>query len=392
MKKYILSLAFLAVLTSTYAQKSEIAAAKQSYAQFELGLSMKYDMAKQLENLNAAKSSTDKAIANEKTKDNAELWAYRSLILSAISATDTLNKVNSEEAFKSALESIKKAKEVDTKKEFDKTIASAENNLAITMQNRGLSEFNNKNYAKAYESFKYIATVMPQDSTFNMYTAIAATNAQMYDEAINFYQKTIAINASNPNLYHELGRIYLIKQDTASALKTFEEGGVKHPTNINLVFDELNIYLNKGMAGQKIAKIENAIAKDPTNKVLRFVSGIAYKANNEMSKAEEAYKKAIEIDPNYQEAYYNLAVLYIDKGNAFINQANKLPNTKAGQTKYEELKKSFEAELANAIPYLEKAMELNPKDATVLSTLREIYVKLNKLDKAAAIKKLIDQM
>ena len=392
MKNTILSLLMLTTFTAAVAQKSEISAAKQSYALYELGLQTKAENAKQLITLNDAKVATDKAMVNEKTKDNGELWAYRSLILSAISATDTLNKSNAENAFKGALESINKAKALDSKSDYAKIIESAENNLSVTMQNKGLAAFNSKNYLEAYNSFKYIATVLPKDSTFNLYTAIAANNAALYDESINFYNKTLVINPSNPNIYHELGKVYLTKLDTASALKTFEDGSVIHPNNINLIFDALNIYLNRGQSAQKIGKIETAIAKDSLNKTLRFVAGIAYSANKQIDKAEGAYKKAIALDPNYQEAYYNLGILYINRGNDFITAANKLPNTKAGQLKYDELKKSFDAQLSKAQPFIEKALELNPKDVSTMNTLREIYVKLNKLDKATALKKKIDQM
>ena len=392
MKNTILSLLMLTTFTAAVAQKSEISAAKQSYALYELGLQTKAENAKQLITLNDAKVATDKAMVNEKTKDNGELWAYRSLILSAISATDTLNKSNAENAFKGALESINKAKSLDNKSDYAKIIESAENNLSVMMQNKGLAAFNSKNYLEAYNSFKYIATVLPKDSTFNLYTAIAANNAALYDESINFYNKTLVINPSNPNIYHELGKVYLTKLDTASALKTFEDGSVIHPNNINLIFDALNIYLNRGQSAQKIGKIETAIAKDSLNKTLRFVAGIAYSANKQIDKAEGAYKKAIALDPNYQEAYYNLGILYINRGNDFITAANKLPNTKAGQLKYDELKKSFDAQLSKAQPFIEKALELNPKDVSTMNTLREIYVKLNKLDKATALKKKIDQM
>ena len=382
----------LTTFVAAVAQKSEISNAKNSYAIYELGLQTKAELAKQLTTLNDAKVASDKAIVNEKTKDNSELWAYRSLILSAITATDTINKSNAESVFKSAQEAIAKAKTLDTKADYAKIIENSENNLSVMMQNKGLAAFNSKNYLEAYNSFKYIANVLPKDSTFNLYTAIAANNAKLYDEAINYYNKTLAINPSNPSIYHELGRVYLTKLDTTAALKIFEDGSAIHPNNVNLIFDALNIYLNRGQSAQKIGKIETAIAKDSTNKTLRFVAGIAYSANKQIDKAEGAYKRAIAIDPNYQEAYYNLGVLYINRGNDFITAANKLPNTKAGQLKYDELKKSFDSQLSKAQPFIEKALELNPKDVGTMNTLREIYVKLNKLDKASALKKKIDQM
>lgn len=375
-----------------FAQKSEIASAKQNYALYEVGLQTKSPMKKQLELLKLAKESTDKAIINDKTKDNAELWAYRSIIYSAIAITDTLNKANSEEAFKGAQEAVANAKVFDTKKENTKFIESAEQNLAIMMQNKGVAAFNKKDYKQAYTSFKFIADVKPQDSLFNMYTAIAANSAQMYDEAAKYFRKTIEVNPKNPALYDELAKVYLAKTDTTNALKVIEGGRIKHPEYMTLIYDELNIYLNRGQAAQQVSKIENAIAKDPKNKTLYFVAGVAYSANKQLDKAEESYNKALAIDPSYADAIYNLAVIYINRGNDYITQANKLPNNKTSDVKYNELKKKFEGELSKAVPLLEKAKELSPKDVNTLNTLREVYIKLNKLDKAAEVKKTLDQM
>jgi tetratricopeptide (TPR) repeat protein len=392
MKKSILSLLMISYFFVAFAQKSEIAAAKQNYALYEIGLSINSPMKKKLETLKLAKESTDKAITNDKTKDNAELWAYRAIIYSSIAVTDTVDMVNAESSFKTAQESLVKAKALDTKNENVKYNESTENNLAIMMQNKGVAAFNKKDYKTAYTSFKFISDVKPQDSLFSMYTAIAANSAQMYDEAVKYYGKTLELNPANKDIYHELATIYLTQKDTTNALKIIETGREKHPDFMTLIYDELNIYLNRGQASKQISKIENAAAKDPQNKTLKFIAGVAYSANNDFVKAEEAYKKSIEIDPNYSDAIYNLAVIHINKGNEFINAANKLPATKASDVKYNDLKKKFEVELNAAMPLLEKARELNPKDLNTLTTLREVYIKLNKMDKAVELKKVLDQM
>lgn len=392
MKRTILSFAMLSFFFVAMAQKSELSSAKNNYALFEIGLQTKTTMLKQLALLDLAKASTDKAILNDKTKDLAELWAYRAIIYSSVTVTDTVNKANAESAFKIALESIAKAKALDTKKEQGKLIENADRNLSIMMQNKGVAAFKKSDFKEAFSSFKFIADVMPKDTLFNMYTAIAATNAKLYDEAIKYYAITIDINPTNPALYQELAKSYLSKVDTANALKTIEAGRIKHPDFMGLILDELNLYLAKGQVSKQIGKIENAVAKDPKNKTLLFVAGISYSANNQVDKAEAAYKKALEIDPIYSDAIYNLAVIYINKGNDFIIAANKLPNNKASDAKYTELKGKFTKELSNAMPLLEKAKELNPKDLSVLTTLREVYVKLGLLTKAAEVKKAIDQL
>lgn len=374
------------------AQKSEISAAKNNYALFEVTMQSKAPLKKKLETLNLAKASIDKATEHEKTKNSAEAWTYKAIIYSAISVNDTLNKANANSAFTTAQEAIAKAKSLDKDGKEKVNIENSERNLSIVMQNKGVSAFNKKDYKEAYNAFKYIADVMPSDSLFNMYTAIAANNAQLPDEAIKYYDKTLSLHSGNPSLYQELGRLYIAKADTVTALKTLEAGRAKHPDNVSLMFDELNIYLNKGQVASQISKIDAAISKDPKNKTLHFVSGIANASNKDFEKAEEAYKKALEIDPSYADAIYNLSIIYIDRGNTFINEANKLPNNKASDVKYNSLKGKFEVELGKALPLLEKARELNPKDANVLTTLREVYAKLNKMDKAAQVTKALKEL
>ncbi|MFD1630759.1 tetratricopeptide repeat protein [Pseudopedobacter beijingensis] len=387
MKKAILSIFMFAAVSSAFAQKSEISAAKNSYALFEVNLQAKATMKKQLEVLNTAKTSIDKAVLHDKTKGSAEAWSNRGLIYSAIAVTDTVNKSKAEEAMKTALESIAEAKKLDAAGKEKNILTNAENNLLIYMQNKGVKAFNTKNYKEAFNAFKYMSSVQPQDSLFTMYAAYAANNAQMPEEAITYYEKSLSLNKKNPVIYQELSRLYLSKADTSKALKTIEEGREGHPENLSLILDELNIYLNKGQVASQISKIENAVNRDPKNKTLHFVAGIAYNANKQPEKAAEAYKKAIELDPNYTDAILNLSILYIDKANVYINEANKLPNNKSTEAKYNALKGQFEGELKKALPLLERARELNPKDVNVLNTLREVYVKLNRMDKATQIKK-----
>ncbi len=392
MKKTILSLFLAGIFGVAMAQKSEVNTAKNEYAKFELGLQVKTDAAKQLATLNTAKASADKAITNEKTKNDPELWAYRAVIYSALAVTDTTNQANSEAAFKTSSEAIAKAKTLDTKGEQKGRIENAEKNLSVIMQNKGVKAFNSNDFKNAYTSFKYVADVYPSDSTFNMYTAMAANQSQQYDEAIKYFNKTIELNDKNPGVYQELAKVHMLKKDTTAALAAIDKGRAKHPSNLNLIYEELNVYLNRNQADKVLDKIDNAIAKDPKNKNLYYVSGIANETAKKFPEAETAYKKAIEIDPAYFDATYNLGVYYINRGNDFINQANKLPNSKEANAKYNALKGKFDGEIAKAVPLLEKAHEINPKDKNTLVSLSELYVKTNKLDKAAEAKKKLAEL
>jgi tetratricopeptide (TPR) repeat protein len=59
---------------------------------------------------------------------------------------------------------------------------------------------------------------------------------------------------------------------------------------------------------------KEALALDPGNPVLCFNLGNVYLASQQWHKAIGLYKKAIQINPKFAEAYDNLAVAYFRQG------------------------------------------------------------------------------
>jgi tetratricopeptide (TPR) repeat protein len=119
---------------------------------------------------------------------------------------------------------------------------------------------------------------------------------------------------------------------------------------------------------------------------LVFNLGVISYNNNEKVDAEKYYKRAIEIDPKYANAYLNLAILKLEPEKGLIDKMNKLGTSPADNKKYEVLKKQREDVFKSVIPYLEKAVELNDKNADVNKTLLNVYSALDMTDKAKALK------
>ena len=65
---------------------------------------------------------------------------------------------------------------------------------------------------------------------------------------------------------------------------------------------------------------------------------------------------------------------------------NKLGTSEKDNKKYEVLKKQREDVFKSAIPYLEKANELNPENEDVAITLLNVYSALEMTDKKKALK------
>lgn len=125
------------------------------------------------------------------------------------------------------------------------------------------------------------------------------------------------------------------------------------------------------------------IAKNPTSpEVYYYNLGVAAsQGNNE--KAMGYYKKAIELKPDYADAYINIGAIIIEKANSIIEEMNKsLSNYK----KYDKLQSQQFDIYREALPWYEKAYAIDDKNISVIQTLMALYEKLEMTDKLNKIK------
>ena len=136
------------------------------------------------------------------------------------------------------------------------------------------------------------------------------------------------------------------------------------------------------------ALMEQAIQLDPNNPTLFFNLGVVNQNENKTAEAISYYKKAVELDPEYGDAYMNLAVSILSGEQAIIDEMNEnLSNFK----KYDELEGKQKALYSEALPFLEKADSLGRSIDTVRSLLN-IYDLLEISDKADALRPIYKKM
>lgn len=405
----------LGLMTITaFAQKGEVSNAQDEYTKY-LALRGNKAMDKQAtESLNNAKTSIDKAAVNEKTANLPLTLALKASVYSSLALKDTVAS-SSTPLFTTSQEALTKAKELDAaKKENGKMIHDVEMNLAQYQLNKGVKEYANKQYDQAYKSFDFYRSVLPDDTNAIYYTGIAAANAKLWDAAIANYSKLLTTNYSaKQRTYQDLSGFYLFKGDTAGAVKVMDEALTKYPTDAVLNRRSIELSLQAGKRDEVLKKIEATIASDPKNKTLYYYAGITYtqvaddaakKAVKEkdptalaalnktrddyQAKAVDAYKKALEIDPNYFQANLNLGYVLISPALDAFNYANKLPVSK--QKEYDAAMAKANAMFDAAKPYLQKAVDLNPKSVDALTNLKTYYLGKKDMTNANAIKKQID--
>jgi tetratricopeptide (TPR) repeat protein len=343
--------------------------------------------------LDKAKEYIDKTVEHSQTKEDARSWFYRgNVYLSIHMSEEPEYKTLDENALEIALDSYIKAQEYDTRKDYYTDIITNLFLISEQFYNLGVENYNEAAYLKAMRAFEKSMEVTQQmgslDTMAMFNVALTAEVAGENEVARNYYKQLLEMEYYTPDIFMSMGRISMAEGDTIKALEYIAAGREKFPDNFNLLINEINVYLLSGEVEKAVDQLELAVEKDDTNPTIFFAVGVAYdqlkgekpEAEAEyFEKAEKAYENAIKLDPDYFDPTYNLGALYVNAAAVLIEEANKLPLDK--DKEYNKLIEKANEHLNEAMPRLERALEIQPDDFNSMVSLKEIYTRLNKMEK-----------
>lgn len=412
MKKIAVFFTATAFVINGFAQNVKIVNAKNYLRDFS--------ESKDIESLNKAKENIDLASAHPDTKDQAKTQTLRAQVYMTI--YDNTKRLETEKLMTTITDPAKRdlaayqatstaplseaytaclaSKTLDVKGNYTSEVASYMANIVIHYENKAVADYNAKKYAEALPSFEKTYEIKGvKDTTSLANCALVADRAAIYDKAKMYYQKMIDNKQGYGNTYSSLVNVYLNMKDTVGAMEVLKKGRVTYPNDINLVITETNYFLKTNNSKEALNNLNIAIAAKPADANLYLVRGNIYDnlanpkdaANKDvekpkdyeklMSQAETDYKKAIELKPDYFDALYNLGVLYNNHGVAL----NKLADVITDNAKYKAANDLATAEFAKALPILEKALQVSPKDKSTMYALKQIYARTQQPDKVKEI-------
>lgn len=387
--KSILSLALVLLSTLAFSQTNNLKRAKASYNKFSDVKSIG-NPALGLSDLKSAQSNLEKAIEHEKTKDLAETWVYYALTnadLALIEEGDAAKGYLS-----TAIEARQKAIELDTDGAQAENLVMLSSTLAQYELNIGVTAWDSQDFASAYSAFDRGSKFLPGDTTLLYYAGLAAVHSQNYQGAIQKYTELVPVEefSSNKEIILDLSRIYLMQEDTTNAIKYAEIGSNRYPEDGELATQYIELNLMAGNEKEIIQTITNQAAKDPQNKNLQYYLGIAYSSTGDLEKAEEAYKKALQIDPDFVDALINMGGLVLNKGIDKWNQTNN--NRELSQQEYDTELQVAHGIFDEALPFLDKAVQLDPNNFIGLSNLQKYYQIKENQEKVDELQARIDAL
>ncbi|MCK9281160.1 MAG: tetratricopeptide repeat protein [Melioribacteraceae bacterium] len=303
-------------------------------------------------------------------------------------------------------------KSLSISKKYAQGIIDSKKYYWATGFNRGVSYFNSATKAstpdsqtvffdKAVRQFDGAIACQPDSAATYINLAYAYLNMQKPDSAVAPLETSLK-KGKTPDVYTMLGELYMNKgnklmvdykasqnvTDSTDALKLFdksvtllEEGRKNFPDDSEILLRLSNAYIAANKLDVAMDAFKAGIDKDPENKYYRYNYGVLLLNAKDFSGAETQFAKAVELDPEYTNAIYNLAVTYVRWGTQVREAAE------AEGKEDEAYKEKFEL----ALPHMEKYLEANPKEPAVWELLGKIYANLGKADKSREAFQKADQ-
>mgnify|MGYP006282855837 CR=1 FL=1 len=330
------------------------------------------------EDLDTALKSVEKATELEETKDWPKTYYAKGYVYQKIYENEKTD-IAEDPLFK-AFDNYEKAYNMEGGESLKGSIDATLFQLRKYFINDGVKAFQESDYRSALNNFSYAlkVTEMPvfkgQVDTAVIFNAgIAAQNLKEWDKAADYYKQAAEYGYDGARSYILLNNAYLQAGDTTKAVKALKEGFEKYPGNKQMIGRLINYFLLEAKEPQKaIEYLDAAEKEDPDNAEYYRAEATAYDNMGENEKAIKNYKKALELDPDMFMALYNMGVLYYNQAVDIEGEAN----TTKDEAKYKELKEKARAKLKEALPYLEKALEVQPENASLVSTLSTVYYRL----------------
>jgi len=335
--------------------------------------------------------------------------------------------------FNESVASLKKAIEIDNKIKLNKYAEESSfliEQVEADLVNSAVADNKKEDYKSASKKL-YDAYLINPDKENNIhylyYAASSAVNAKEYDLSLEYYlflknmgytgitseffvtpveseiEEKVTETEYNlfksskdytnprigktesrlPEIVKNIALIYVQKGEVDLAISAIKEAREINPEDVNLLLSEADLYIKLGDKLKFKELMQEAITKDPNNAILYYNLGVI---NGDQGKFEDAmtyYKKALELDNSYAPTYLNIVGLILEGESALVDKMNAIvtSNKRSDQVKYDSLELERENLYNDCLPYLEKLIEIDPKNIEALKTAKNIYYTVGENEK-----------
>ncbi len=294
--------------------------------------------------------------------------------------------------FQESYSALRKALELDARKEYEVELKLACGQLASILYLKGFELFQKEQLPQAREYLTWATELyetVGQKDFFPPMALRGLVNVQLRDTsaALSDLEKALALSKAKPIkeaeqllpfIYMALINIYGGRGEGEKAITLANEARSKFPTDENIRRAELNLYLqNPTLHEEALSQFRTEIEKSPNNEIYLLIYAQLLERKNADS-AAVYYERVLTINPNNMNANYNLGAYYVNQAAEIAQKYNEAKNEAQQKALYDQMQEKFR----KALPYLEKAHEALPTDLALLQSLIQVTTYLNMDDRA----------
>jgi len=161
--------------------------------------------------------------------------------------------------------------------------------VAREAANQGNAAFLRKDYPGARKAFEQVLTLVPDSLVGLVNLGVVEFYSGNTLRAEELLKRAVAVRIANPAAWLTLGMIYMDQEKFDDAL----------------------------------AALSQAVLQDPRNPRARNYLGVVIGRKGWIDGAQSELRRAVELDPNYADAHYNLAVFYLEENPPAIELARR---------------------------------------------------------------------
>lgn len=359
MRKIVFGISLL-VATTAFAQKEELKTLKKLYSKEKLTQEEFAKINETIQKLEAIAASDEDKIA---------AGYYKSLAPFAKMAASVdkpnilmLEKFLTPQSFSELVDGLKTTLDFETKtgkivftNEINEKIAS----MKPFIKQKAFALNDEKKYKEASDVFYNIYKIEPNDVSNLENAAITAMQGADYIGAEKYYREIKAVGFKGTGV----GKFGSKESEVAKNIAALA-------------------FFNKNDEQAKKDFVE-AIKFNPDDIQLQMDNAALYYRNNDVVTYQKLIEGILQKDPNNAQLQYNVGFLLLKDDEKIVEEINaNLKNLK----KYDELNNKRKEMFMKALPYFERAYQLDINNVDIKNALRLCYQELKMKDKAAMIK------
>ena len=235
--------------------------------------------------------------------------------------------------------------------------------MKSSLVNGAMTDFNAGKFKESAEK-SYKVYLFDKKDTLNLFNAASSSiNAKDYDSAIKYYEILKKINFSGK------GVLYMATNKKTKEEDVFISPKARESAILQGLYEKPR---TESVPSKKI-DVNNNLA-------------YSYLEKKDYAKAEVVYNYVLELNPNYIDAYINMAYLKMQIKKDLADEISNLGTSPAEMQKYDKLNAKKDDIARSAIPYLKKALDLEPKNPDATKSLLGIYRSLDMTNEYNALK------